>query len=346
MSLWESQGQLFVAEIGGNHGGQVTLAAELVKAASRAGFGAVKFQAYRTERFLHQSSPYYDELKSEELAFEDLYNLGQLAQGLSLSFGLTVFDLDGLELAQAIGCDFIKISSGDLTYHPLILAAAQSKIPLVLSTGASNQDEVDQALALTKNQAYLLQCASLYPAPERAINLAVMDRWLQNGLRAGLSDHSLALEPMKWAYFLGARIIEKHFTLDRGLPGGDNSMSLEPAGMAQLLAEIEALKRDQKNLKNLDRAYLIKTLPEQAFWGQELKRPQLGEKPSLIRRYALASREIKKGEKLSLENIVFKRLSPQMIKNKEILTPDQDLSNLIANSNLPFNEPIFLSAII
>ncbi|MDR2302354.1 MAG: N-acetylneuraminate synthase family protein [Deltaproteobacteria bacterium] len=345
MSLWLTKGPPFVAEIGGNHGGDARLAAQMVESAAKLGFGGVKFQAYRTENFIHQSSPYYDELKREELSFDELGELGRLAKKLSLAFGLTIFDLEGLGLAQGLGCDFIKISSGDLTYLPLIREAAKAKSPLVISTGASTQAEVDKALAITGPRAIVLQCASLYPAPEGAVNLAVLDSWLRKGLRAGLSDHSLTLEPMKWAYFLGAELIEKHFTIDRSLPGGDNQMSMDPSGMAQLMSEIKELN-GLGAPKNHDRPNLAKTLRNEPFWCDGAKTPQVGENPNLIRRYALASTRIKKGEKLSLKNLVFKRLSPQMItEGQGILTPDRDFENLKAKSDLAANEPIFLSAI-
>jgi sialic acid synthase SpsE len=336
---------VLIAEIGGNHGGDPDLAAKMIRAAARHGFDGVKFQAYRTESILHQSSPYFDELKREETRFEDLIELAQLTKKLSLIFGLTVFDAEGLQLASSGAIDFIKISSGDLTYHPLIKMAAESGKPLVISTGAGTQPEVDRAFKLTNSRAIILQCSSLYPAPESAINLAVMDAWLQNGCQAGLSDHSPGTEAMKWAYLLGARMIEKHFTIDRNLPGGDNDISLDPAGMTELVNYLSDREIQSDNYNPIERAEILEALVKTPFWGSPIKTPAAGETPKLIRRHALAAKDLKKGEKLDLTKIHFKRLSPMTLDNQEILTPDQDLSNLSLNQSIAANDPIILSSL-
>lgn len=356
---WGDKGSPFVAEIGGNHGGDPSLAAVMVKAAAKSGFGGVKFQAYRTESFLHESSPYFAELKREELSFDDLARLSDLARGLTLSFGLTAFDPDGLALAASLACDYAKISSGDINHYPLLRRAAESKLPLVVSAGAATEAEVENALRLTANRAMVLQCASLYPTPESAINLSVMVAWLKRGLKAGLSDHSLATESMKWAYLLGAHMIEKHFTVDRNLPGGDNDMSLDPASMGRLMDELKRLSERGNGpcltQNETGEAYLppamahgptaMEELEGKPFWGNPIKRPQAGENPGLIRRYALASNDIQKGEKISLERIAFKRLSPQLIGRGAVLTPDRDIAGLKAKTIIRQNEPVYLSAL-
>lgn len=337
MSLWGAKSQLLIAEIGGNHGGDPSLAAKMVEAAAGCGFDGVKFQAYRTGDFLHRSSPYHDELRREELGFGSLASLSELARALSLKFGLTVFGPEGLALASTCACDYIKISSGDITHHPLIRMAAGSSLPLVISTGASTEAEVASALGLTSGRATILQCASLYPAPEATINLAVMAAWLRRGLSAGLSDHALSTEPMRWAYALGARMIEKHFTIDRGLPGGDNAMSLDPAGMGGFvsgLGELEALGADGSE-----------GLKAKPFWGSPVKAPQPGETPALIRRYALAAAGIKEGERLTLGKVAFKRLSPRLLGGSAILTPDRDISNFTVKKTIEADEPIFMDSI-
>lgn len=230
---------LLVAEIGGNHAGDALLAGRMVEAAAACGAGAVKFQAYRSADFLSHLNPYYEELASEELPFEQLAALVGQAHGLGLAAGLTVFDPAGLELVRDCRADFIKISSGDLTNGPLLEMASRAERPLFVSTGAAEAVEVAEALELlapAREHLVLLQCAALYPAPAEAANLEVMVGWLAAGLAAGYSDHVLGPEAAIAALTLGALVLEKHFTLDRDLPGGDNAISAEPEEFARLAA--------------------------------------------------------------------------------------------------------------
>jgi sialic acid synthase SpsE len=333
-----------VAEIGGNHGGSPELAALMVRAAARSGFGLVKFQAYRTGLFLHRSSPFHGELGREELPFAALSALGTLARDLGLGFGLSVFGPEGLELALSLGADFVKISSGDLNHHPLIRMAAASGLPLVISTGAAAQAEVDRALALSgPNLLAVLQCTSLYPAPEGLMHLAVMDGWLQRGLPAGLSDHSLRTGAMRMAFLLGAAMIEKHFTTDRGLPGGDNAMSLTPDMM-------EALARELRGLGVWGRATGGRGDREMALgpgpgelWGSPVKEVQPGEEPRLIRRWAVCARDLKKGQPLDPADLAFQRLSAELAGGDGLLGPDMDLAGLSLLRDAAALEPLRLS---
>ncbi len=228
---------LLVAEIGGNHGGDLQLAAKMIEAAANAGAGAVKFQAYHTESFLSPLSPYYAELLAEELAADELASLVRYAHSLGLGAGLTVFDQEGLDFAVANKVDFLKISSGDITNYPLLHKAAQVPLPLFVSTGAATEADVRAALtplAPARDRLTLLQCASLYPAPLSAANLAVMARWQSEGLTVGYSDHTQGLAAARMALALGAAVVEKHFTIDRELPGGDNDISALPEEFSQL----------------------------------------------------------------------------------------------------------------
>lgn len=280
-----------VAEIGGNHGGSPDLAAGLVESAAAAGVEAVKFQAYQTAGFLSLLSPYYDELAAEELSFPQLIQLVDLAHRLGLAAGLTVFDMAGIELARSCGADFLKISSGDLTYHQLLRPAAQAGRPVFLSTGAAEEAEVAAALAaLGEVPAGLavLQCAALYPAPPAAVNLAVMTRWQAEGLTAGYSDHTLGLDAAKLAVALGAAVVEKHFTLDRDLPGGDNAISGTPDEFRELIRWRDACQ----NMR-----------------GEPLKRPHPLEETMrpIIRRAILAGRDLAAGHLLTAGDLRLKR---------------------------------------
>ena len=291
-----------VAEIGGNHGGSPDLAARMIEAAAAAGVEAVKFQAYQTAGFLSRLSPYYDELAAEELSFPQLGQLVALAHRLGLAAGLTVFDTAGIELARECGADFLKISSGDLTHHQLLGQAARAGLPLFLSTGAAGEAEVTAALAAlgeVKAGLVVLQCAALYPAPPEAVNLAVMARWRSEGLRAGYSDHTLGLDAAKLAVALGATAVEKHFTVDRDLPGGDNAISGTPDEFRELVRW-----RDECL----------------TMLGDPLKRPHPLEEPMrpIIRRAVVAGRDLPAGRTLLADDLQLKRPA----STAEVLGPD------------------------
>jgi len=293
---------LLVAEIGGNHAGDPQLAGRMVEAAAAAGAGAVKFQAYRTADFLSPLSPYYDELAAEELPFEELAALVSRAQGLGLAAGLTVFDAAGLELARDCRADFLKISSGDLANGPLLELAARAGRPLFVSTGAAEATEVAEALELlvpAREDLVILQCAALYPAPLEAANLEVMVGWLAAGLAAGYSDHVPGPEAACAALTLGALVLEKHFTLDRELPGGDNSISAEPEDFVRLAAWADLVPK---------------------LRGQGDKRPHPLELPMrpLIRRAVTAARDLPAGHCLRAEDLALRRPPPTALNLLEL----------------------------
>ena len=186
---------LIVAEIGGNHNGDVALARALIDAAARAGVAAVKFQTYQTLSFLTRSSPYYDELAGEELNLAEQAELCTYARARGLMFLTTVFDERAVEFADWLNLPALKISSGDLTNRPLIEAAASLGRPLVISTGAAEKEEVGLALdwaeAAGARSVVLLQCTSLYPCPDDVVNLAAIAGMAEHyGLPVGYSDHT------------------------------------------------------------------------------------------------------------------------------------------------------------
>ena len=280
---------LLVAEIGGNHGGDPALAAALVRAAAAAGAGGVKFQAYRAPALMSRASPYFQELAAEELPFEALAELVRLGRDLGLVTGLTVFDEAGLDLARTAGADFIKIASGDLTHHRLLARASAGGRPLFVSTGAGDADEVEAALAvLAPDRTVILQCTALYPAPPASANLAVMAGWLARGLAAGFSDHGLGLAAARLALALGALVLEKHFTLVRTLPGGDNAISATPEELRRLAGWAEEV------------CILTGGRAKRVQPGEEAVRP-------LIRRAVLAARALPAGTRLAPGDLALKR---------------------------------------
>lgn len=308
-----------VLEIGGNAMGDLKLAEEMVRQASKCAIWAVKFQAYRVRDFIHRDNPAYEELLGEEMDFGDLASLIKLSHDLSLRCGITVFDPSGIDLAHRAGADFIKLSSGDINYLYLLKALSRSQLPLVLSTGASSQSEVDRALSLfDKPPLALLQCSSIYPCAKEDINLSVMDNWLNLGLPAGLSDHSLGIDASILALQMGAVMVEKHFTTDPKLPGGDNSMSIDPRLAEDLSLWEKAPKLDPS---------------ESPYWGKKLKKPLSQERPDLIRRHAVAGKDLKKGAPLKESQVKFLRVSHR--KNPKLITADSDITKLIPNRDIP-----------
>lgn len=340
------QPALMVAEIGGNHGGDSRLAAAMVRAAAEAGAHAVKFQAYRAAAFLSRLNPYYEELAAEELTFTALHDLSALAKSLGLAVGLTVFDEEGLELAAGCGADYLKISSGDLTNTPLLEQAAKAGPPVVVSTGAAYEDEVRSALKSllsARNRLILLQCSSLYPAPPETVNLAVMRRWLDEGLSAGYSDHVQGLSAAKMALALGAIMLEKHFTTDPELPGGDNSMSMNPAELRELMRwsagpeKGRSAKKDDSVLE-VDGWGINNDF--ELLWGQPEKKPHQLEVPvrPLIRRAVVAARSLPAGKILAAEDLLLRR--PPL--TDDLIGPDQltSLPGRVLARGLSEGEPL------
>jgi sialic acid synthase SpsE len=317
-----------VLEIGGNSLGSLELAARMLQAASTTGAWGVKFQAYRVKAFIHKGNPFLSELEAEEMDFSVLGRLVELAHGLSLNVGASVFDREGIELAERRGADFIKIASGDVNHLDLLRAAAASPLPLVLSTGASSVHEVDRAVQTAGRPLLaLLQCTSVYPCPPDMTNLAVMDSWLKKGLPAGLSDHSEGIEASVLALQNGAVMCEKHFTTDRSLPGGDNSMSILP-DEAKRLCGFESLPKADPRLT--------------PYWGDPDKKPLPAEKQGLIRRFAVSARFLKKGKRLEPADLLFQRVGGTRLWG-ELLAPDEDCTAFVLKEDVP--EDVVLSKV-
>jgi N-acetylneuraminate synthase/N,N'-diacetyllegionaminate synthase len=246
-----------IAEAGVNHNGDLDLAKRLIDAAADAGADAVKFQTFRAAGVVAEDAPsaayqrvgedrdtaQYELLRRLELDEEGHVALLQHAQRRGIVFCSTPFDLPSVDLLERLGVPFFKIASGDLTYTQLLRRVASKQRPIVLSTGMADIDEVAAAVdtlsAAGAGDLALLHCVSEYPAPIEDANLRVIPAMAERfGLPVGLSDHTPGLTVAVVAVALGAAIIEKHFTLDRGLPGPDHRASLEPGDFAQLVREI------------------------------------------------------------------------------------------------------------
>lgn len=243
-----------IAEIGHNHGGSVETCKQMFKAAKEAGANAAKLQK-RDNRTLY-TDKFYNQPYNSENAFGPTYGihrevlefsrsqyllLQEYAKEIGITFFATAFDLPSLDFLLELDMSAIKIASGDLTNLPLLSAARRAGKPVILSTGGGAFNDVWAAHADLKGSDHaILQCTSGYPAKHEELNLNVLEAYsaaFPNTV-IGFSDHSNGIAMAPLAYAKGARIIEKHFTLDRTLKGTDQAFSLEPAGLRKLVRDL------------------------------------------------------------------------------------------------------------
>lgn len=323
-----------IAEAGVNHNGSRALALELVDVAARAGADTVKFQTFRAGDMVTSfalkadyqaantgdAGSQYAMLKALELTRDDFQAIREYCRKRGIEFLSTPFDLESLSyLTCDLGQTRLKISSGDLTNAPLLLAAAKSASQVILSTGMSSFDEIEQALmvlafgfsrpadaapglaafhrvyessagrdALKRNVA-LLHCTTEYPAPFSDVHLRAMDTLRARfELRTGYSDHSVGITVPVAAAARGAEIIEKHFTLDRALPGPDHKASLEPE---ELRSMVTAIREVEQALGSGEKAPV------------EVERKNI----AAARKSLVAARPIRKGEPFTAANLAVKR---------------------------------------
>jgi sialic acid synthase SpsE len=240
---------LVVAEVGNNHEGSADRARALVRAAAEAGADVVKFQTFRTESFVSNADPArVARLRSFELSFDVFAELAALARSLGLLFVSTPLDLESAAFLATI-CDALKIASGDNDYRDLMLACARSGLPLVVSSGMTTEGDIAETVAWLRASARpkdlaVLHCVSSYPAPPEQLNLRAIPLLAERlGCTVGYSDHSLGLEACAAAVALGARVVEKHFTLDKNQSDfRDHQLSADPSDLAELVRRVRALE--------------------------------------------------------------------------------------------------------
>jgi sialic acid synthase len=271
-----------VAEIGQNHQGDLRLAKTAVAAAKDSGADAVKFQkrdpdlsAYTTE-FLDRpyDSPHsfgrtYREHRScLELDRADYVELRAYAENLGLVFLATPFDRPSADLLADIGVPAFKIASGDITNVPLLRHVSAFGRPMIVSTGGASVSDIDRAHEIATSAGAplaFLQCTAAYPPDIADLNIGVVSSLRERypDVVVGLSDHSRELTPALLAFALGARIVEKHFTLNRRLPGSDHAISAEPPDLRALTSELRlarlALGDNAKRPLAAERSHLLKT---------------------------------------------------------------------------------------
>ena len=300
---------LIIAEAGINHNGDINLAFQLIDVAVSAGADFVKFQTFTADKLVTkytkkadyqnkttaESESQYAMLKKLELNRETHKKLIAYCKSKKIKFLSTGFDIDSIDLLVELGLERFKIPSGEITNLPYLRYIGKYGKPVILSTGMAALDEIERALNIiesagtSRKQITVLHCNTEYPTPMTDVNLRAMTT-IRDTLKVqvGYSDHTLGIEVAIAAVALGARIIEKHFTLNRDLPGPDHKASLEPNELKSMVLAI----------RNIDKAM-----------GNGIKRPQKSEaknKPA-VRKSLVAKCPIRTGEIFSETNITVKR---------------------------------------
>jgi len=257
---------IIIAEAGVNHNGDLNLAKEMIRVAAYSGADYVKFQTFKTEKLVTSTAvladyqkenlnsfkkvKQFEILKEYELDYKAHQELINTCHKNKIRFLSTAFDLDSIDLLTELDIPFFKIPSGEITNLPYLEKIASTNKPIVLSTGMSDMAEIRSALDVFFKKGYhkknisVLQCNTQYPTPVEDVNLRAMKTISETfDVRVGYSDHTLGIEVPIAAVAIGARIIEKHFTLDRKLPGPDHKASLEPN---ELKLMIDAIRNVEK----------------------------------------------------------------------------------------------------
>ena len=230
-----------IAEIGGNHGGDIELARRMVDAAAESGAWAVKFQTYKTEELVAPNSEYYEAFAGEALSFAEFEELAKYCRKKGVVFLSTPFGTESADLLEKLAVPAFKIASGDLTHRSMLRYIANKGLPVMLSTGASEWSEIERSVEVlrsTGSDCLLMHCTASYPAEDGEVNLQILPELARRyECPVGFSDHSLGIEIAFGAVALGAVVVEKHFTIDRQLPGGDNDISILPEELKTLVKQ-------------------------------------------------------------------------------------------------------------
>ena len=313
---------LVVAEIGNNHEGDFEVAKAMVQRAAECGVDAVKFQTFRTEHYVGKSDlARFNRLKQFELSPSQFKLLSQTAHQLGLLFISTPFDLGSAEILEGI-VDCYKIASGDNNFYPLLGRVAQTGKPIMVSTGASDFPQVARTVAFVKQrwseqningELALLHCVSNYPVPPEQANLRAI-QFLKEHFDGpvGYSDHTIGVEAALLAVALGARIIEKHFTLDKGFSDfRDHQLSADPAEMQDIVQKIRLVPR---------------------MLGQSEKTIQPCETAlvAMIRRSIVAARDLPQGHRLIFSDLTWLRPAGGLPPGEERVLVGKNLKHPVA----------------
>ncbi|MDC0856122.1 N-acetylneuraminate synthase [Candidatus Pelagibacter sp.] len=308
-----------IAEAGVNHDGSIRKAFKLVDIAKKAGADAVKFQSFIASEEISTSAPkakyqmnttnpkesQLDMIRKLELSFNEQKKLKLYCDKLKIEFISSPFDIKSIHTLKKIGLKTVKIPSPEINNLPYLIEISKKFSKIILSTGMSNIKEVNKAIKILKKnkkkEISILHCISSYPTKLEHLNLNAI-RTLKNNFnnKIGFSDHSIGTEGSLLAIASGAKIIEKHFTINRNLNGPDHKISLSPNQLNKLVKKIRYTEK---------------------IMGNGIKKPQICELENIkvVRKSIVANKIIKAGEKFTKKNITTKRpgtgISPMKWKN-------------------------------
>lgn len=252
-----------IAEAGVNHNGSLDLAMQMVNLACKSGADAVKFQTFKAENIVtsfaeraqyqqknmpHKVESQLEMIKKLELSFDDLRKLKEYCNRCGIAFLSSPFDLESVDFLDELNLDCFKIPSGEITNLPLLRRIGEKRKKVILSTGMSTLEEVENAIQILKSsgtgEMTLLHCTSNYPTPPEEVNLKAMITLKQAfGLPVGYSDHTMGYAASIAAVAMGAEVIEKHFTLNRKMEGPDHKCSLEPDELNNMVVMIRLVEK-------------------------------------------------------------------------------------------------------
>ncbi len=298
-----------IAEAGVNHNGNLKVALKMIDVAAKSGANAIKFQTFKAgnlvsktakKAYYQQQTTYYQETQQEmlrklELSLNDHLALIKQANKRRIKFLSTPFDMESIDMLNKLNLDTFKIPSGEITNLPYLQKIGGLNKNIILSTGLSTLEEIENALKIItdagtpKANITVLHATTEYPAPFEEVNLNALIT-IKNalGVNVGYSDHTAGIEVSIAAVALGARVIEKHFTLDRNMEGPDHKASIEPA---ELLKMVESIRNIESAL------------------GDGIKRPSSSEIKNmlLVRKSIHYTAELKKGHLLTENDLIMKR---------------------------------------
>lgn len=298
---------MIIAEAGVNHNGDFNLAKQMVDVAKEAGVDYVKFQTFRPEKVVSkfaEKAEYQKEttgvdesqlemLKKLTLTDDNFIELKYYCDEIGIGFISTPFDLESIDFLETFDMDFWKVPSGEVTNLPYLEAIANTGRKVVMSTGMCDVDEINEAIAVLEKynipEIVLLHCNTQYPTPFEHVNLKAMKNIAEKtGRIIGYSDHTQGIEVPIAAVAMGARVIEKHFTLDKNMEGPDHKASLNPVELKAMVSAI----------RNIEKAI--------GTGVKELSPSEIANKV-VVRKSIVAARSIKKGEMFSYDNLATKR---------------------------------------
>lgn len=297
---------LIIAEAGVNHNGSLETAKQMVRAAKECGADVIKFQTAKLDSLVSKYAPMAeyqkkntgeeqsqkDMLRNLLLDFEDFVELADYCKEVGICFLSTPFDLESIRFLSDMQ-DIWKVPSGEITNYPYLVEIAKTRKKVILSTGMSDLTEIQDALSTLKQYGttdiIILHCTTEYPAPLSEVNLKAMQNLREEfGCEVGYSDHTQGIEISLAAVAMGAVVIEKHFTLNKNMPGPDHKASIEPLELKQLVEGIRKIE-------------LAKGIPEKVPTASEIKNRMIA------RKSIVALKDIAEGELFSEDNLTTKR---------------------------------------